>query len=106
MRRTTPKELSRADDAARERHDDTEADFIRIELELADTFCKLALEADSSESARQHLFNARRAMDTAMHALGKVEVREKELGGIITKFEEVKAMLESLEAGGRSHPNC
>jgi hypothetical protein len=106
MKRAPANDFGPADATNDQRHDDTGADFIRIELELADTFCKLALESHSPENARQHRFNARRAMDAAMHALGKVEVREKELGGIITKFEEVKAMLESLEAGGRSHPNC
>ena len=46
-------------------------DFIRIELELADTFCKLALNSHSAEGTRQHEFNAHRALDGAMHTLGR-----------------------------------
>ncbi len=104
MRRAVVKEISKANDSERQ-HNDI-ADFIRIELELADTFCKLALESHLPEKAWQHWMNARRAMDTAFHALAKVHRNEKELDGIVTRIEEVKAMLESLEAGGSRHPNC
>jgi len=106
MRRATLKEISKSNEVELERHNDIAADFVRIELELADTFCKLALESDSPEKTRQHRFNARRAMDAAFHALTKVEMKEKDLEGIITRIEEVKAVLESLEAGGSTHPSC
>jgi hypothetical protein len=104
MRRATPETISTPDEAESERHGASAADFVRIELELADVFCKLALE--SPERAQQHRVNARRATDAALHALTKVRMKEKELEGIITKIEEVKALLESLEAGGSSHPTC
>jgi hypothetical protein len=106
MRRTSLKEVWKANEAELRRSDDLAADFIRIELELADTFCKLAVESHSPERARQHRFNARRALDTAFDALSKVKMKEEELEGLVTKIEEVKAVLESLEAGGSTHPSC
>jgi len=106
MRRAILNEISKSNEVELERHNDIAADFVRIELELADTFCKLALESNSPEKARQHRLNARRAMNAAFHTLTKVEMKEKELEGLITRIEEVKAVLESLEAGGSTHPSC
>jgi len=105
MRRPILNEISKATELEKQRYTDVTADFIRIELELADTFCSLALESHT-ERRQQHLFNARRALDGALHALAKVEIDEKELEPIITKIEEVKALLESLEAGGSTRPSC
>jgi hypothetical protein len=81
-------------------------DFMRIELELADTFCKLALESHSPERARQHRLNARRALDGSFHALVKVNLSNEEMESMVTRIEEVKALLETLEAGGSTHPSC
>ena len=61
MRRAILKQLSKANELEEQRYTDAAADFIRIELELADTFCSLVLE--SRTGRQQHLFNARRALD-------------------------------------------
>ena len=100
MKHATAREIPQRDGVERERANTLAADFVRTELELADTFCKLALESHSEEQERQHRFNARRAMDAALDALTKVHMEEKELEGIVTKIEETKALVESLEAGG------
>jgi hypothetical protein len=50
------------------------ADFIRIELELAETLCKLASASHMSARARQHRANARRAMDAAVLALTQLDM--------------------------------
>jgi DNA-binding FadR family transcriptional regulator len=104
MRRTILKGSSSASELEKQRYTDATADFIRIEQELADTFCSLALEPRTG--GQQHLFNARRALDGAFHALAKVQMDEKELDSIIPKLEEVKALVESLEQGRRTLPNC
>jgi hypothetical protein len=106
MRRATPKAISERNDVDREEPNDAGADFISVQLELADTFCKLALESRSPEGARQHQLGARRAMDAAFNALIKVHMSKTEIEGIVTRIEEVKALLESLEAGGSTHPSC
>jgi hypothetical protein len=31
---------------------------------------------------------------------------KEEMESIVTRIEEVKALLESLEAGGSTHPSC
>ncbi len=49
MKRATPKAISERNDVDREEPNDAGADFISIKLELADTFCKLALESRSPE---------------------------------------------------------
>jgi hypothetical protein len=81
----------------RERRDDLARDFIRIELELADTFCNLAHESHSPEKARQHRFNARRAIDAALNALTKVEIDAQERDGFLAKIESLDARLGSSE---------
>ena len=83
---------------------DLAADLIRINLELADTFCKLAL--DAPERGREHRVDARRALDAAVHAFANINMEAKELDALITRIEEVKALLESLEAGGSTHSSC
>ena len=93
-------------DIERQRSEMIGMDFIRIELELADTFCKLALNAHSAEGKRQHEFNAHRALDGAMQTLSKVHLKNKEAEEIVTQIEEVKALLQALEADGGSRPSC
>jgi hypothetical protein len=105
MRHSIFRQISKANELEGQRHNEVAGEFIRVELELADTFCNLALEF-SAERRQEHLFNARRALDAAFQALAKVEMNEKELEGIITKIEEVKALLESLEGRGTARPNC
>lgn len=104
MKQGLSKRISRAQQTELGRHDGLAADFIRVELELADTFCKLAVDSHSSARARQHRTNARRAFEAAVHRLAQVDMEKAELDPIIVKIEEVKAMLESLE--GHSRPNC
>ena len=106
MRHATPKGNLEPEQVQRERHNELVIDFMRIELDLADTFCKLALESHSPERARQHKFNARRALDAAFHALIKVHMNREEMESMVMRIEEVKVLLESLEAGGSTHPRC
>ena len=106
MRRAATRGVPQRDDfdIERQRSETIGADFIRIELELADTFCKLALELIRRQSKRQHEFNAHRALDAAMHTLTKVHLKDKEAEEIVTQIEEVKALLGALEANGSSRP--
>jgi hypothetical protein len=106
MRHATPKGNLEPEQVQQDRHNELVVDFMRIELELADTFCKLALESHSPEKARRHKLNARRALDGAFHALIKVHMNKEEMESIVTRIEGVKALLESLEAGGSTHPSC
>jgi cysteine sulfinate desulfinase/cysteine desulfurase-like protein len=85
---------------------DAAANFITVKLELANIFCELALKCHSHERARQHRLDARRATDAAFHALIKVHMNKEEMESIVTRIEGVKALLESLEAGGSTHPSC
>ena len=84
-------------EAERARRKEVTADFIRIELELADTFCKLALESRSPERIKQNQFNAQRAIDTAMQSLARIQLNADEGEQIVIKLEEVKAMLDALK---------
>ena len=104
MRRTGTPGVPQRDgfDIERQRSEMIGTDFVRIELELADTFCKLALNSHSAERTRQHEFNAHRALEGAMHTLAKVHLKEAEAEKIVTQIEEVKALLEALKANGRT----
>lgn len=93
-------------DGAKQRLGTIGADFVRIELELADTFCKLAIDSHSGERKRQHEFSAHRALDKALHALTKLHLQEKEAEDLVTKIEEVKALLETVEANGNVGAKC
>lgn len=106
MRRAARKIIPQADEVERQRHETIGADFIRIELELADTFCKLALETQLAERKQQNEINAHRALNAALDRLTKLHLKEKEVEEIVTKIEEVKALLEAVEANGSSHPSC
>lgn len=77
-----------------------------MELELADTFCKLALNSHSAERKREHEFNAHRALATALQTLTKLHLKEKEAEKIVTQIEEVKALLETLEGKGSANLKC
>jgi hypothetical protein len=108
MRRTGTPGVPQRDrmDIERPRSEMIGTDFIRIELELAGTFCKLALNSHSAERKRQHEFNAHRALEGAMHTLTKVHLKDKEAETIVMQIEEVKALLEALRANGKAGPEC
>jgi hypothetical protein len=106
MRRAGLETIPQTDDIERQRRDTIGTDFIKIELELADTFCKLALESRSPERTKQHEFSAHRALDAALHTLTKLHLKEGEAEPIVTQIEEVKALLEVLEANGGAGPKC
>jgi hypothetical protein len=108
MRRAATRRVPQRDgfDIETRRSEVIGTDFIRIELELADTFCKLALESHPPERKRQHEFNAHRALNAALHALTKLHLKKKEAEEIVMQIEEVKALLEALETNGGSPLNC
>ena len=106
MRRAPLQIITQTDDVERQRLETIGADFIRIELELADTFCKLALNSHSPERKRQHEFNAHRALETALHTLTKLHLKETEAEEIVIQIEEVNALLGALEANGNSGLKC
>jgi hypothetical protein len=108
MRRAATRRVPQRDgiDIERQRGETNRVDFIRIELELADTFCKLALNSHSPERKRQHEFNAHRALESALHTLTKVHLKDKETEQIVVQIEEVKALLETLEGNGRTCLKC
>jgi hypothetical protein len=71
-------------------------DFIRIELKLADTFCKLALQSHSQQKRQQHWFNARRAIDGAVNALARVQMESEQCEDIMSR---IATLNDTLEAG-------
>lgn len=93
-------------DGAMRRKETIGADFVRIELDLADTFCKLAIDSRSAERKRVHEINAHRALDTALHSLTKLHLQSDEAEEFVTKIEEVKALLETVEANGNVGSKC
>lgn len=104
-RRASAKKPLTISERERERRNDVELDFVRIEIELADTFSKMALEMHSQERAQQLRFNAHRAMDAALHALAEVRIEKKDRDAILTRLEEVKALLGTID-GNNSPASC
>ena len=53
---------------------DISAEFVRIELELAITFCEVALAADDAEKTRRNLERAQRAYEVANRLAGQLRI--------------------------------
>lgn len=74
-------------------------EFVRIELELAVTFCQVALGSQDVEKIRRNLQYARSAYDEAMRFAGKAHMKEQVFQQKVTLsqlhefFAEVEASL-------------
>ena len=81
----------------RKSYDALIGDFVRIELELADTFCSLATQTRSPERARQHRLNARRATETAVKFLTTVHIDSEQCDKLLQKAASLNARLQTCE---------
>ena len=66
-------------------------DFIKLELDLADTCCKLAVDSHSPETKRLYQSNARRILTGALNAMTKLKLDAKDIEDLAPRIEGVKA---------------
>ena len=75
------------------------ADFVLTELELAKTFCDVAMRTDSADKMRRNLEQAVKAYRTAQKFSGRIRGVEG-LGtkGMKAKFRRVRALLRQVKS--------
>jgi hypothetical protein len=97
MRRAGAKKYAQPSRIDREGHEAVAEDFIKIELDLADTFCDLASQSHLPQRVRQHRSNARRAIDTATNVLMKLHIEKKERDSILQRIATLNERMEASE---------
>src|SRR5262252_7420251 len=68
----------------------TTADFLKVDVETALTFCGLALETDNQEKKHRNRKNARRAYDTILRLWNNVTFAPAEEGYIHERMSRLK----------------
>jgi len=86
-------------DELRQSHEVLRFDFVRVELDLAITFCEIALSAETETKARRNTTHARRAYSSAMRFLEGASLTNLMGLEINQRIERLGAMLESLDRG-------
>lgn len=77
------------------------AEFVRIEIELAITFCKTALSTDDVEKTRRNLEHARRAYEVAGRFASQLKINgdsfqsRPDVCELTMLFAEVEELLRS-----------
>ena len=71
-------------------------DFVRIELDTAETFADIALGASDEDKKERNRRNARKGFDTALHFLATVAPTPEEQEVITARIASVKSKLEKL----------
>lgn len=72
------------------------AEFIIVELDLASTFCQLALSADNLVRADRNIGNAKHALQTALSVGKRVDLRLRDKEIIDEKIFHVESLLVEL----------
>jgi hypothetical protein len=70
--------------------------FILTELDLALTFCEMALTADHKEKAERNTVNAQRAYDSATHFLEDANFSDAMTATLQQKIGRLRTMLRRL----------
>jgi len=73
--------------------DETRAQFILSELDLAITFCRIALSTQDPERARRNCGNAAKASEAAAHYLERARMTATERQRIAEKFIALRPLL-------------
>jgi hypothetical protein len=69
--------------------------FIRVELELAETYCNLAAEMIDEDKSQRNTMNAQNALDTAQRFLRLVQMTNRETQSFLAKVADLKSMLRA-----------
>jgi hypothetical protein len=73
-----------------------QADFLRIECEVALTFSGIALAATDEATRRRTTMVARRAHDTIARLMGRIELTDAERDKLDANLQRVQTELQSL----------
>lgn len=78
------------------------AEFIQVELDLAITFCQIALSSGSSEKIERNEAHAREAHDSALRFLGTAQLSEPLKKKIEEKLEHLQKLLDEVKTKTQS----
>ncbi|HEX2662762.1 MAG TPA: hypothetical protein VHM93_08005 [Candidatus Acidoferrum sp.] len=78
----------------------TAADFVIVELDLALTYCRLALSTNNPVSVSRNIENAKRALQAALSTERRLDVRPRDKGIIAEKSFRVESLLVELARRG------
>jgi len=91
-------------EALREDHEALCLQFINAELDLAITFCQMALSAEDYRKAERNAGNAKRAFAAASHRLEAPTTGSKSTPEIDQKLQRVGRLLSDLDR--LAHPKA
>jgi hypothetical protein len=67
--------------------------FVITELELAMTFCDIALSSDGGAKRERNIKNAKRAHDAGLHFLGEGDLSEQQTKQVRDRLDKLEPML-------------
>ena len=74
-------------------------DFVRTEVDLAETFCALAANTSSPQKAERSRERALRALGGATHALSHVSMDERQRAAILRRIARIAKVLHNSGPG-------
>lgn len=77
-------------------HNKTGTDFLKVDLEAALTFADIARTAEDSEERERNRRATRRAYDTIVRLITKVELNSEDAKVIATKLARLKSDLSGM----------
>jgi hypothetical protein len=81
---------------ARTRLNQTSADFMRVDVATALTFCQIARDTEDPDKKARNREHARRGYDTVMSLMKKVHLTEAEHQDMAANLEKLRSELENL----------
>ena len=75
-------------------------DFVRTEVDLAETFCAIAANTGSPQKAERSREHALRALGRAARALSQVSMDEREHATILRRIARIATILHDSGPGG------
>jgi hypothetical protein len=80
----------------RDELDRKSADFLKVDIETALTFSRIALQSNDPDRKQRNRKNARKGYDTILRFLPKVPLETEDRDYLSTQMQELKANLQNL----------
>lgn len=91
MKRTTDEVL-----ATRQSLNRISTDFLKVDIQTAFTFTRIALQTEDPVRKRRNRRSARTAYDTVLRLMGKIQLSESDARVLDSKLKRLKSELREL----------
>ena len=71
-------------------------DFLKIDVDTALTFARIALQSDTPEKRRRNRLNAQKGYDTVLRLLQKIPLTQSDAEFMVRKLEKLRSELHAL----------